>query len=169
MLMRIAVAVAVLFAAVAVQSIPVCAAAQTADRQETVRERGGDVMPFALADTLHVFEKTVGGGVQRVEARAGHADQIPMIRQHLKTIAEQFNARDFSGPAHIHGDNMPGLAELEAAPKADLTVAYRDIDGGAEVTYSAATGALRDALHRWFDAQLNDHGHDAAGHHHHGS
>ncbi len=138
-------------------------------RQAEVRERGGDVMPFSIADTLHVFDKTDDGGLQRVIARPGHAEQVPMIRAHLREIAEAFARRDFSGPERIHGADMPGLAELREAPAEALRIDYRDIDDGAEVTYHGRTPELIDALHRWFDAQLGDHGHDATTHaHHHG-
>ena len=106
----------------------------TPHREDEVRTRGADVMPFALADTVHIFEKTPTGGVQQVRARAGDPDQVLMIRVHLLSIADSFATRDFSGPAHVHGDAMPGLAELRNA---------------------------KNAIHRWFDAQLADHGHDA--------
>jgi hypothetical protein len=137
------------------------------DRQAEIRERGIEVMPFTLADTLHVFEKTPNGGVQRVLARPGHVEQIAPIREHLQSIAQQFETRDFSGPAHIHGDDMPGLAELRSAAKGDLSVAYRELDDGAEITYLGSSEDLRKAIHRWFDAQLSDHGHDASDHHRH--
>jgi hypothetical protein len=131
------------------------------ERQAIVRERGAEVMSFSLGATQHVFTKTADGGVQRVVARNGHAEQIDRIRSHLRAISDAFTQRDFSGPAHIHGEDMPGLAALKSAPRDDLTVAYRDIDDGAEITYRARTDALRDAIHRWFDAQLADHGTDA--------
>lgn len=140
------------------------AAETTGERQAEVRQRGAEVMPFALADTLHVFEKTADGGVQRVLARPGHADQLAPIRAHLQAIAQQFETRDFSGPAHIHGDDMPGLAELRSAAKGELNVVYRELDEGAEVAYIGSNDTLRTAIHRWFDAQLSDHGHDASTH-----
>lgn len=142
------------------------AAETTGERQAEVRQRGAEVMPFALADTLHVFEKTADGGVQRVLARPGHADQLAPIRAHLQAIARQFETRDFSGPAHIHGDDMPGLAELRSAAKDELSVVYRELDEGAEVTYTGTNETTRAAIHRWFDAQLSDHGHDASAHSH---
>src|SRR6201995_16717 len=74
------------------------------DRPAEGRERGGDVMPFSIGATQHVFEKSAFGGVQRVVARDGHSDQIAQIRHHLKSLAESFEKRDFSAPAHIHGD-----------------------------------------------------------------
>ena len=139
-------------------------AAEAPTRQEAVRERGAAVMPFALGDTLHQFEKTAQGGVQRVSARPGHDDQVPAIRTHLRDIADRFARRDFAAPAEIHGEDMPGLAELRAARPGELGVAYREIPDGAEVTYTGAAAALTVALHRWFDAQVSDHGHDATDH-----
>lgn len=147
---------------------PILAAEPVAqsERQAEVRSRSAEVMPFSMDATQHVFDKTAQGGVQRVEARSGHDEQVPLIRSHLSDIAAAFARRDFVGPARIHGEEMPGLAELRAAPPEALTVRYRDLPNGGEVRYEAATPALTDAIHRWFDAQLSDHGHDAMTHHH---
>jgi hypothetical protein len=90
------------------------------------------------------------------------------VRQHLRDIQTQFLKGDFSGPSHIHGNEMPGLAELKAAKPGHVTIEYKDVVGGAELTYRTADANLVSALHSWFDAQLSDHGADAmAGHHHH--
>jgi hypothetical protein len=67
---------------------------------------------------------------------------------------------------------MPGLAELEAATPGQIDIAYQEVPAGAELTYRTSDARLVAALHRWFDAQLSDHGADAmAGHHeaHHGA
>ena len=150
-----------------VLSMAVAQQARSAEgpRQAEVRARGPAVMPFALERTLHVFEKTEDGGVQRVLARPGGADEIPQIRAHLRDIAARFAQRDFSGPERLHGPAMPGLDELRAAPSSALTIQYREHPDGAEIHYGAATPALRTALHAWFDAQVHDHGHDATHHH----
>ena len=148
--------------------------AQAADpqRQSEVARRGPDVMPFSLEATKHVFTKTARGGIQQVVATDGSdAEQIRLVRQHLQEIRQQFGNGDFSGPAHIHGHDMPGLAELRAAPPGVVSVAYKPVDGGAQLTYSTQDPKLVAALHRWFDAQLSDHGPDAMEghqHHHHG-
>jgi hypothetical protein len=146
------------------------AAAQPTDatRQADVARRGADVMPFSLAATQHVFTKTSDGGTQRVVARkASDRTQVKLVRQHLHDIEAQFRRGDFTGPAHIHGDDMPGLAELKSAQPGEIAIRYRDVPGGAELAYRTANPALVTALHAWFDAQLSDHGHDAmAGHEH---
>ena len=142
------------------------AAADDAERQAEVARRGAAVMPFDLAATTHVFTKTARGGTQRVIAkRAGDATQVRLVRTHLREIQQEFERGDFSAPTRIHGAEMPGLAALQGAPRGAIALAYRDVPGGAELTYTSADAKLVDALHRWFDAQLADHGHDAmAGH-----
>lgn len=161
-----ALIIAIAFLAAAPGTPPPATADSLADRQAEVRTRGANVMPFSVGDTLHVFEKTEKGGRQMVTARPGHDEQIPMIRAHLRQIAKSFGDRDFSQPARIHGDDMPGLAELRGAGPAEITTAYQHTERGGMIFYAARTDALRDALHQWFDAQLADHGHDASDHEH---
>jgi hypothetical protein len=133
-----------------------------ARRQAEVARRGPDVMPFSLPATTHVFTKTAQGGVQQVLAKdAADAVQVDLVRRHLQEIRAQFLRGDFSGPAHIHGATMPGLAQLQAAGPGRVAIAYRELPDGAELTYTTADAALVRALHQWFDAQLSDHGRDA--------
>lgn len=155
-------------ALLALAALPLAAACADGPRQAEVSRLGADVMPFSLAATTHVFTKTAEGGVQRVVARhSGDTRQVRLVRQHLREIRAQFLAGDFSGPTHIHGSEMPGLAELRAAKPGQIAIGYRDVTAGAELTYRTTDGRLVAALHQWFDAQLSDHGADAmAGHEH---
>jgi len=145
-------------------------AASQAQRQAAVSERGKDVMPFSLAATTHTFTKNASGGVQQVIAKEmADSAQVTLVRQHLQEIRAQFLKGDFSGPSHIHGQDMPGLAALQAAKPSQIAIAYRSIPGGAELRYATPDSRLVSALHQWFDAQLADHGADAmAGHAQHG-
>ncbi len=126
-------------------------------------------MPFSLRATTHVFTKTAEGGAQRVIAKnTRDQTQVRLVREHLRGIQTQFLKGDFSGPSHIHGNEMPGLVELMAAKPGQVAIRYEDVDGGAELIYRTADARLVAALHEWFDAQLSDHGADAmAGHQHH--
>lgn len=133
-----------------------------AQRQAEISQRGKDVMPFSLPATTHIFSKSAEGGVQRVVAKnSSDAAQVKLIRQHLQEIREQFLKGDFSGPTHIHGQDMPGLVELTQAKPGQLDIAYKDVKGGAQLTYKTKEATLVAALHKWFDAQLSDHGKDA--------
>ena len=150
---------------------PIAGQAADSTRQAEVAKRGTEVMPFRLEATTHIFTKTADGGVQRVIAKdPSDTAQVQLVRQHLHEIQAQFRNGDFSGPAHIHGQEMPGLAELKAAPPRSVAIGYKDVKSGAELVYRTGDRKLVAALHRWFDAQLSDHGADAmAGHGHHGS
>ena len=143
---------------------------QTADtaRQEIVRQRSADVMPFDMNATTHVFTKTPTGGIQRVILKTpGDTGQTALIRHHLRDIANKFAHGDFGASADVHGADMPGLAALKSAIPGDLQVRYRDVQSGAEIRYSSRNPRVVVALHEWFDAQLADHGTDAmAGHDH---
>lgn len=133
-----------------------------AQRQAEVAKRGKDVMPFSLTATTHIFTKGPEGGVQRVIARqSSDTAQVKLVRMHLQEIREQFLKGDFSGPSHIHGQDMPGLAELKDAKPGQIDIAYKDVKGGGELTYKTSAATLVAALHKWFDAQLSDHGKDA--------
>jgi hypothetical protein len=115
---------------------------------------------------VHTFTPTADGLVETVETTAavpGGADggvdpaQVEAIRAHLRQEAERFGAGDFSDPARIHGDDMPGLAELRAGHDR-LDVAYTEVAAGARLTYTSADPALVAALHAWGRAQSMDHG-----------
>ena len=147
------------------------AALSDGQRQADVARRGQDVMPFDLGATTHVFTKAAQGGVQQVVVKdANDATQVRLTRQHMREIRDQFLKGDFSGPTRIHGREMPGLAELKAARPGQIDIGYADLKDGAELSYTTADAKLVSALHKWFDAQLADHGKDAmAGHAGHGN
>ena len=135
------------------------------ERREDVAERGAEVMPFDLEATTHRFEPSADGLVQTVVADdPSDAANVALVREHLAQEAERFAAGDYGDPAAIHGDEMPGLAELEAGADR-IDVAYAETGAGGRITYTTADAALVDALHRWAEAQVMDHGaHAEAGH-----
>ncbi len=141
---------------------PSTAPAQT--RQEEVARRGAKVMPFDLEQTTHVFQKLEDGGLQKVVVKdPANKKQIALIQGHLKDEAGKFRKGDFSDPAKIHGENMPGLAELKAGAR-KIDVQYKSLSDGAQIRYTAKDPKLVMAIHQWFEAQLSDHGHHAMSH-----
>ena len=138
-------------------------------RLDEVVQRGSHVMPFDLEQTTHVFSKTEKGGVQQVIVKdPANAEQIKLIREHLSKISSEFQQGDFSNPAKIHGDTMPGLEELRKAKPNQIDIVYKELPDGAEISYSTDVPVLINAIHQWFDAQLSDHArHAIPGHPHH--
>jgi hypothetical protein len=138
-----------------------CAIALAQTTQEHVHQMAHGVMPFDMSKTVHIFKMTEFGGVQRVVAKdPGASDQIALIRQHLQHEAESFRRGDYSDPAMLHGTDMPGLKELQIGAS-NIKVSYASLLEGAEITFETTDLHLLTALHRWFGAQLSEHGADA--------
>ena len=122
---------------------------------------GHMVMPFDLDKTTHVFRMTESGGVQKVIVKDATAkDQVAMIQRHLQHEAEAFQRGDYSDPASLHGSIMPGLKDLQAGA-ARIEISYSALPTGAEIILKTTDLHLLTAIHRWFGAQLSEHGADA--------
>lgn len=130
-------------------------------RQEHVHHNAHKVMPFDISKAVHIFKMTESGGTQSVVAKnPDDHDQIRLIRRHLSQEAEKFQRGDFSDPARLHGASMPGLRELQAgAPR--LKISYTDVPAGGAIEFDTSDIQLITAVHRWFGAQLSEHGRDA--------
>ena len=137
------------------------AEAPAASSQERIHEMSHHVMPFDMSKTVHIFRMTETGGVEKVLVRdPADTDQIALIRQHLMHEAHKFQRGDYSDPAKLHGANMPGLAELQADP-GRIKVTYSALPEGAQITFETDDLGLLTAIHRWFGAQLSEHGADS--------
>lgn len=135
--------------------------AEHRQHQAEVAERGTEVMQFDLDATTHIFDKTPNGVIERIVADDPQdATQIRLVREHLTKEEARFEGGDFSSPAAIHGDDMPGLQELSAGAS-EIDMEYTEIPTGAELTFTTTDPALVRALSAWADAQVFDHGEHA--------
>ena len=127
-------------------------------RRAEVDARGAQVMPFDLDRTRYVLTDRSDGGVQTVTAlEPGDTRNVGLIQEHLRKEADRFARGDFADPTTIHGQDMPGLAELTAGA-ARIRVRYEQLPDGARLRYTTSDPALVDAIHAWFRAQGMDHG-----------
>jgi hypothetical protein len=132
-----------------------------ANRQVMVHNMGSQVMPFDLSQTTHIFEMTENGGIQQVIAKdPGGSAQVTLIQQHIQHEVMLFGAGDFSDPMSLHGGDMPGVKELSAGA-AQINIEYMALPDGAQITFTTHDLQLITEIHRWFGAQLSDHGSDA--------
>jgi hypothetical protein len=159
-LSRIKTLLAVL-ASFAIVLLASCASPTHTGHQAMIHEMGHRVMPFELSKTQHIFEMTDNGGVQQVIVKdPSDKEQIALIQEHLQHLATEFRAGDFSTPVSLHGADMPGLKEL-AAGAARVKIEYAALPNGGQITFTTDDLHLVTAIHRWFGAQLSDHGADA--------
>jgi hypothetical protein len=120
-----------------------------------------NVMPFDLSKTLHIFRMTELGGVESVVIREpGSKEQLTLVQAHLRHEATEFQKGNYWDPAALHGATMPGLKDLQEGAT-HIKVSYADLPNGAAITFETANLHLLTAIHRWFGAQLSEHGADA--------
>jgi hypothetical protein len=86
--------------------------------------------------------------------------QVSLIQHHLQHEASEFQKGNFADPATLHGAAMPGLKELQA-DVSKIRVTYSELPSGAQITFETSDVHALTALHRWFGAQLSEHGADA--------
>lgn len=141
--------------------IGACVSQPSSNHQEMIHEMGSQVMPFDLTKTKHIFEMTETGGVQKVIVKdKKDVDQLAPIRQHLMHESMRFSEGDFSDPTSLHGKDMPGIQEL-AAGVSQIRIIYSELPNGAQISFVTEDLKLITAIHKWFGAQLSDHGSDA--------
>jgi hypothetical protein len=147
---------------VAAVALAVSCLAPAQTMQEHVHGHGHEVMPFDLGKTVHIFRMTEDGGTQKVVVRGDtpQPDQVRMIQQHLRMEAAEFQKGNFGDPAHLHGAGMPGLQQLQAGASR-IEIRYAPLPNGAEIRFRTNDIGLVTAVHRWFGAQLSEHGADA--------
>jgi hypothetical protein len=138
-----------------------CSVALADTKQEHVHEMSHNVMPFDMSRTLHVFTMTESGGVQKVIVKdEADKDQIALIQSHLEHEYGDFSKGKYADPATLHGATMPGLADMERNA-AKIRVSYASLPNGAALTFETTDLHALTAIHRWFGAQLSEHGSDA--------
>lgn len=115
-------------------------------------------MPFDLERTTHYFKPLPDGGVQTVVAdNPSDRDQVALVRDHLRKEVKAFAKGDFGDPEQIHGREMPGLDVLRSRYD-EMSLTVSATAAGGRIRYTSEASEVVDALHRWFEAQLVDHG-----------
>ena len=130
-------------------------------RQHMIHSESHMVMPFDMNKVTHYFIKNEYGGIITIKVKdEKDTAQIELIRSHLKKEQKLFSKADFRDPKTLHGEEMSGL-EVLSGSEGKFDVKYNEIPKGASVTFSSKDSTVVNALHKWFDAQLKDHGSDA--------
>jgi hypothetical protein len=122
-----------------------------------VQARGRDVMGVDQYTSAHVFEDLADGG-RIVLDRADGADSagIATIRAHMRTIAADFTAGDFTKPFAVHAMEVPGTKTM-AARRDRLTYEAIDRPAGAEVRIRSSDSTAVAAVHEFLAFQRSDH------------
>ena len=141
---------------------------QTTDsvRPDTVfaaaQARGRSVMGVDQYTAAHVFEDLPDGGRIILDRdSASDTTGITTIRQHMRNVAADFAAGDFTKPFQVHAAVVPGTAVM-AARRAVMHYQERDRPRGAEVRIRTTDAAAIAAVHEFLAFQRGAH--HAGGH-----
>lgn len=130
-------------------------------RHHMIHSRSPIVMPFDMNKVTHYFIDTDEGGILKIKVKnTDDTVQIKLIRAHLKKEHGLFSKAKFTDPQTLHGKDMPGLKVLSKS-KGKFNVTYRELSDGAQLTFTSEDKTVIEGLHKWFAAQLKDHGQDA--------
>jgi hypothetical protein len=113
--------------------------------------------------STHVFDALVDGG--RIEYRHDTDDAagVAAIRSHLQEIRVAFEAGDFSTPAFVHAQEVPGT-DVMAARKEHIDYRYSDLPRGGELRLVTADPEALAAIRDFMAFQRADHRADGMDH-----
>lgn len=114
-----------------------------------LQKRGKEAMGVDQYTSTHHFEALPDGGRIELQRDVDDTAGVAQIRRHLQEIAHSFAAGDFTTPALVHMQHVPGT-KVMAAQRAAITYLYRALPRGGEVRIVThdpdALAAIRDFL-----------------------
>ncbi len=127
----------------------------------TMQQRGKLAMGVDQFTSVHKFDDLANGG--RIELQRDRDDSVGVraIRAHLDAIAKAFQSGDFSTPAFVHMQKVPGTAEMTRR-RAVIRYSLTDLPRGGELRITTTDAKAVEAVHAFLAFQRGEH--HAAGH-----
>ena len=121
-----------------------------------MQQRGKIAMGVDQYTSIHVFDDLRDGG--RIELQRDRDDTagVSAIRTHLRSVAKAFGTGDFSTPAFVHLQQIPG-AEVLARKHSVVRYVVRDLPRGAELRIITSDSTARRAAHEFLAFQRGEH------------
>lgn len=127
------------------------------DHHAAMTARGEHAMGFDQAATAHHFYLYEDGGAIEVTVRdRSDKKNLEAIRAHLPQIVQQFAKGDFSTPAFVHDQDVPGVADM-ARLRDRIAYGYDDIRDGGRIRITTRHARARSAVHEFLRFQIQDH------------
>lgn len=126
-------------------------------RESEMNKRGNAAMGFDQEKVSHHFYLTPTGGSIEVNVNQS-ADDVTrkQIRDHLKTISQEFANGVFTAPIATHAEVPPGVSVLRER-KARITYAYEETPDGGRVVIGTKDRTARKAVHDFLEYQIREH------------
>jgi hypothetical protein len=165
MLVLMATTVLTLPSSVAAQAHDAHAHAHDDSAFRAMQARGQGVMGVDQYTSVHRFDALADGG--RIELQRDRDDSLgsAAIRTHLRTIARAFAAGDFTAPATVHVETVPGVPVMRAR-RAAIRYDVSDLPRGAVLRIRSADPVAVKAIHAFLAYQRREHRTEAGPHAH---
>ena len=127
------------------------------DHHAGMNARGDKAMGFDQAATTHHFFLYEDGGAIEVTVK-DRADKASLtaIRAHLPHIVQSFGQGDFSDPAFVHDQAVPGT-ETMTRLRDRIAYKYEDVRDGGRVRITTRHARARAAVHEFLRFQIEEH------------
>lgn len=130
-----------------------------------MQQRGKIAMGVDQYTSIHHFDDLADGGRIRLERDKDDAVGARAIQAHLRGIAKAFSTGDFSTPAFVHMQSVPGTADM-AKRRAAIRYDFQPLRRGGQLRITTADTSARRAVHEFLAFQRGEH--RAEGHELHG-
>lgn len=121
-----------------------------------LQERGKVAMGVDQYTSMHRFDDLPDGGRIELQRDSEDPDGVHTVREHLRGIAAAFAAGDFSTPAFVHMQDVPGT-RLMAERRTSIRYTFNELPRGGEVRITTTDPAALKAIHEFLALQRQDH------------
>ena len=155
-------------------ALPAAGAAQSHDSHAmahgdsafgAMQTRGKRVMGVDQYTSVHRFDALPDGGMVELQRNLDDSAGVAAIRAHMRAIARAFAAGDFSAPATVHLETVPGVAVMRAR-RATMRYEASDLPRGAVLRIRSSDPQAVAAVHRFLAYQRREHRTEPAAHAH---
>lgn len=125
---------------------------------DALQERGADARGMGVDQyaSTHLFDALPDGGRIEFQFDSDDREAIAQIRAHLHEIQAAFQAGDFSTPAFVHAQEVPGTAVM-AVRREHIEYVYRDLPRGGELRLVTRDPEALEAIRAFMAFQRDDH------------
>jgi hypothetical protein len=121
-----------------------------------LQDRGAEGMGVDQYASKHLFDALPDGGRIEFQFNSDDPAGVAQIRSHLQEIQVAFKAGDFSTPAFVHDQEVPGTAVM-AERREHIEYQYRDLPRGGELRLVTQDPQALAAIRDFMAFQRDDH------------
>jgi hypothetical protein len=132
------------------------AAADTDAAFAALQARGMQAMGVDQYTSSHSFDALPDGGRIELQRDVDDPAGVAQIRAHLRGIAEAFESGDFSTPAFVHMQQVPG-ADVMAARRNVISYTFSELPRGGELRITTRDPSAVEGIHAFLAFQRQDH------------